>query len=107
MPLHFDPEYQENIEKLMNKAAREDRRIYGFLLYLAVAFAAVFGALQAVGADSLTVISAMIAVAGLGLARIIITVGILIHINLVLNMAVVEWVGRKQLGEYEPPASGT
>ena len=67
---------------------------------------------QQIGAESVTtdrapVMSAMIAIAGLGLAWIIITVGVLIHVNLVLNMAAVEWVGRKQLGEYEPPASGT
>ena len=107
MPLLFDPEYQAEIEKLTENTIRNDNIFYWRLLYMAFGFAAVFGALRAVGADAPTVISAMIAIAGLGLAWIIITVGVLIHVNLVLNMAAVEWVGRKQLGEYEPPTSGT
>ena len=107
MPLIFDPEYQAELEKYRDRTFRTDRRLYWLLLYMALGFTAVFGVLRAVGADLPTVISAMIAVAGLGLACVIIVLGTLIHATLVINGAGDEWVGRKQLGEYEPPASGT
>ena len=103
MPLTFDPEYQAELEKYRDLTIRSDRELYWLLIYMALGFAAVFGASRAVEADASTVISAMIAVAGLGLAYAIIRVGTIIHATLVVNGAGDEWVGRKQLGEYEPP----
>ena len=103
MPLIFDPEYQAELEKYRDRTIRNDRALYWLLLYMLLGFVGVFGALWAVEADASTVISAMIAVGGLGLAYAIITVGTIIHATLVVNGAGDEWVGRKQLGEYEPP----
>ncbi len=104
MPIIFDPEFQVELEKVRDKAISRDRAMYGEMLYMAIAFAAVFGALRAVGADAPTIISAMIVVASLGLAYFVITVGAIIHVTLVINGAGDEWVGRKQLGEYRPPS---
>lgn len=104
MPLIFDPEYQAELEKMRDLTIRNDRKLGWLLLYMLLGFAGVFGALRGVDADASTVISAMIAVAGLGLAYVIIAVGAIIHATLVVNGAGDEWVGRKQLGEYEPPS---
>ena len=103
MPLIFDPEYQAELEKYRDLTIRNDRELYWLLIYMALGFAAVFGASLFGDRATATVISAMIAVAALGLAYVIIKVGTIIHVTLVLNGAGDEWVGRKQLGEYEPP----
>ena len=63
MPLIFDPEYQAELERLRDETIRKDKGLYWLLLYMALAFAAVFAALRAVEADAPTIISAMIAVA--------------------------------------------
>ena len=105
MPLIFDPEYQAELERLRTKTVRNDKALSWVLLYMIIGFTAGFGALRAVGADAPTMISAIIAIASIGLAYIVIKIGVTLHATLVLNGAAVEWVGRKQLGEYQAPAS--
>ena len=103
MPLIYDPEYQAELDKYVDKSRRTDRGMYWLLLYIALVFASVFWALRAVEADMSTIISAMIAVATLGVAWVVIAVGTILHANLVIVSSVNEWYGKKMLGEYEPP----
>jgi uncharacterized membrane protein len=100
MPLIYDPEYQAELEKYADRTSRKDRVMYWLLLWIALVFAAVFWALRAAEADMSTIISAMIAVATLGVAWVVIVVWTVLHANLVIVSSVNEWYGKKMLGEY-------
>ena len=103
MPVIYDPEYQAELEKYRDKTLRNDRGMYWVLLWIALFFAAVFWALQAAEADMPTIISAMIAVATLGVAWVVIVVGTVLHATMVVDLAGDEWYSKKMMGEYIPP----
>ena len=104
MPLKHDPEFSlelDNvIEKTLNndKAARKTRFIY-LLIFLSVVLVFV----EVLGLETGAKLSVVITSCSLAIMWVMYDAIITLHGSLVLVMAGIEWVGRKQLGEYEPP----
>ena len=108
MPLIHDPELLAEIDTLIetttneDKAGRKTRFIRVFLILSAVLVCVEVLGLETGMKLSIVIISCTLVIMWVAYDMILI-----LHGSLVLVMAIIEWVGRKQLGEYEPPHSST
>jgi hypothetical protein len=104
MPLLPDPEFEAEIDGVFettineDKAARKKRFIF-LLLFLS----AVLVCVEMLGLETGAKLSIVIISCSLAIMWVVYDAFIILHVSLVLVMSAVEWVGRKQLGEYEPP----
>ncbi len=107
MPLKFDPEYGRELTVIRDKALRENREFWwGSILMAGGLLAAVVGGLHYASAPDALAITATLAVSALCVIAVINSGVRAVHASLAVLIAVTEWVGRKQLGEYEPPGGG-
>ena len=108
MPLKHDPEFQEEIDNLVevtgnkDRAARKTRFIRALLI-----LSAILVLVEVLGLETGMKLSVVIISCALVIVWVAYDMIIFLHGSLVLIMAVQEWVGRKQLGEYEPLHSST
>ena len=108
MPLIHDPEFQAEIDTLIemttneDKAGRKARFIRTFLILSAILVCVEVLGLETGMKLSIVIISCTLVIMWVAYDMIFI-----LHASLVLVMAVIEWFGKKQLGEYEPPHSST
>ena len=105
MPLLPDPELQSAIDKVMDETIEKDKaarrkRFIGVLLFLF----SVLVCVEVLGLETGTKLSVVIMSCVLVMAWVVYDAILILHGSLVLVMAAVEWVGRKQLGEYKPPS---
>ncbi len=104
MPLTHDPELQEEIEKVIDTTILEDKAARKIrFIFLVLFLTAVFVCVEVLGLQTGTKVSVIIISCSLAIMWVLYDVMIILHSSSVLIMAAVEWVGRKQLGEYEPP----
>ncbi len=104
MPLKFDPEYQEELDRVRDDTLKIDQGMWWWRLiaYLAVLAASIF-LLQASALDHSTKVLVMLAVCTACVIATVNTAVTIIHGTLTILIAATEWVGRKQLGEYQEP----
>ena len=103
MPLIHDPEYQAELDKLKSKCLSTGRfalarGVIGYGAILVIGFFVLSKWLS--GSDFM---GAMLILATLVLVATINEIGNALVASLAINAGAIEWVGRKQLGEYEPP----
>ncbi len=103
MPLKYDPEWQNELDKVSERVLRNNRQFW-WISFVAtgVILCGLLWLLSRFGMSQAYVISGTIVVASLCLVAVINSAVTTIHASLALLTATVEWVGRKQLGEYEP-----
>ena len=107
MPLKFDPEYGREIKILRDGAQRSSREFWwGSLLMAGGLLAAVVGGLHYANVPDGLAITATLAVSALCVIAVINSGVNAVHATLVVLIGATEWVGRKQLGEYESPVGG-
>lgn len=104
MPLKPDPEFQVELESVIEKTVNEDKafrkiRFICVLLFLS----AILVCVEVLGLETGMKLSIVIVSCALAIMWVVFDMIIILHESLVLVMAGIEWVGRKQLGEYEPP----
>ena len=108
MPLKPDPEFEAEIDSLVetttneDKAGRKTRFIRVFLI-----LSAILVCVEVLGLETGMKLSVVIISCALAIMWVAYDMILILHGSLVLVMASIEWVGRKQLGEYEPPHSST
>ena len=103
MPLIYDPEYQAELDKLKSGCLSTGRfalarSVIGYGAVLVIGFFVLSKWLS--GSEFM---GAMLILATLVLVSTINQIGNALMASLALNAGVIEWVGRKQLGEYKPP----
>ena len=64
-----------------------------------------FGGLSYLGASGAQLVAGIVVASTLCLVAVINSAVRVMHMSLTLLVATVEWVGRKQLGEYESPGA--
>ena len=104
MPLIYDPEYQAELERLRERVDRENGAPFTRWLFFCPAL---FIALLASHLGGLIAWPALLALS-IGLSTFLLGLRLLeicntINVHMVIQTAAIEWVGRKQLGEYKPP----
>ena len=102
MPLIHDPEYQTALEHFVAKTKKTSRKILAVHIALCVGL----GISVLVLSNQLSGSELVAATMVLSTTLLIYVVNIAVRIlwtNLVIISTIIEWVGRKQLGEYEPP----
>ncbi len=106
MPLIYDPEYQRELDAITRKTASGNRQVYWWhLLATAGTLAGVFWGLSYFGASDAQLVAGVVLASTLCLVAVINSAVRVMHVSLTLLIATVEWVGRKQLGEYESPGA--
>ncbi len=104
MPLIYDAEYQKELEAVARKAASGDRQVWwGHLLATTGVLAGLFWGLSYFGASGAQIVAGVVVASTVCLVAVINSAVRIMHVSLTLLIASVEWVGRKQLGEYESP----
>ncbi len=102
MPLLRDPEYEKAISKIASETLRDH---IGHAWWLVVAAASLLSAfivgMTLSGFTGSVLIASTTALSTVCLIVIIREIGVELHTSLVVLVGVTEWVGRKQLGEYE------
>ncbi len=104
MPLRFDAEWGAELEKLRSHTTAGNRR-FSRLSFLAIFFV-LAGSIWYLDQSSISdgkFVSLIVALSTLILVWIINSAVGVVHGSLVLLTATTEWVGRKQLGEYDAP----
>ncbi len=107
MPLRFDAEWGAGLEKNRSRATAANRR-FSILSFLAIFFL-LAGSIWYLDQTSISdgkFVSLIVALSTLSLVWIINSAVGVVHGSLVLLTAATEWVGRKQLGEYDAPDAG-
>ena len=104
MPLIHDHEYQNELEKLSRDSYSTTRmeKWVSLILITALLSLAIF-VIKGLGVESTTETLLMMGACTMSLAAVIHSTLARIHTSLVLLIATTEWIGRKQLGEYEKP----
>ena len=104
MPLIHDPEYQEELDKATAAALSNNRSFWWrSLLGSAVFLAVVVFLLNQSGFKDSTSILIMLGACTVCIVAVVNSAVTAIHTTLVIVAGAVEWVGRKQLGEYKAP----
>ena len=108
MPLIHDLELQAEIDTVIEATTIEDKagrktRFIRVLLFLS----AILVCVEVLGLETGMKLSVAIISCALAIMWVMYDMIIVLHGSLVLIMASIEWVGRKQFGEYEPPHSST
>ena len=107
MPLIYDPEYQREMETIVAKARKRNARARMVRLGVnAVILAAALYVAESIGLQEQQVLSVVVVAATLCVIATINSAADAIHGSLVVQISVLEWVGRKQLGEYDRPSGG-
>lgn len=102
MPLKYDPEFRLELENSLKKHVEG----FGFFRTYSMALtAALFLALIFFRAESQTLVTEAIALGTVILVWLINKLAREITLNLAANASIAEWVGRKQLGEYNAPGT--
>ena len=104
MPLTHDPEYQNELETLSLEAtstARGEKR--RSLIFITAFLSLVIYVIKNLDVESTTETLLMLGACTISLIAVIHAAIGRIQTSLVLLIATTEWVGRKQLGEYEKP----
>lgn len=104
MPLKKDAEYESEVLGLSTRTRRQNRVVWWLrlLIYAGILWGTLF-LLMASGVSNGLMISAVVALSALCIIAALHSAAYTIHESLTIIAAVTEWVGRKQLGEYEPP----
>ena len=106
MPLIYDAEYQEELDKVAGKAAKGNRHVSRVqLLAIAGVLAGLFWGLSYSDASDAQLVAGVVVVSTLCLVAVINSAVRTMHVSLTILTAAVEWAGRKQLGEYESPGA--
>ncbi len=106
MPLIYDAEYQRELDAITRKTASGNRQVWwGHLLATAGVLAGLFWGLSYFGASGAQLVAGVVLASTLCLVAVINSAVRAVHMSLTLLVATVEWVGRKQLGEYESPGA--
>lgn len=103
MPLKYAAEFQKELNAVISKTKDESTSAWVFLVLSAVVVSAIAAILALSGADGATVISRTIIACTAWISWQLAWEAKVLHLTLVILTSVVEWVGRKQLGEYKPP----
>ena len=103
MPLIYDPEFQAELDKIRSQCQSNGRfslaaSVIGYGAILVIGFFVLSKWLSGV-----EFMGAMLILATLVLVATINQIGNVLWTSLAINVSTVEWVGRKQLGEYQPP----
>ncbi len=108
MPLKHDPEWGRELDTIRARAFAENRwHWWGSLIFTGMTFFFVLGASALYEMPAQYLMVAAIVISTLCLIAVIESAVRAIHAPLLILVATVEWVGRKQLGEYEPPSGGS
>ena len=103
-PLRFDSDFREEIEKALRPVLAQNRLHWWVAtLGLVLVLVGVAWWLRAVGVPLESQSVALISVSAVWLTGVISAGQNALVAAITLNMCAVEWVGRKQLGEYEDP----
>ena len=104
MPLTYDNEYQQELDKISKRALRTSRAelslavLFYAVVYMGVAFIVVKSGIS----DTLAyVLTAGVSVACLGITVVFTQSKIMNLLEILVGAT--EWIGRKQLGEYIKP----
>lgn len=104
MPLIYDPEFQLELDNLSAKVKRHNRTAWWARLIIN---AAVLGGAQWLliefGVSEGVMITAMVALATLCIVATVNSAADATHASLTILVGALEWIGRKQLGEYVAP----
>ena len=93
---------QKELEAVAKKSASGDRQVWwGHLLATAGVLAGLFWGLRYFGASDAQLVAGVVVASTVCLVAVINSAVRVMHVSLTLLVASVEWVGRKQLGEYE------
>lgn len=104
MPLTHDPEYQKELDKIKGNILKRNRSSFWFSLVIsAVILILLLLILNASNLSDNLKTSIIIITCTLVLIAIINSAVTAIHGAVTIVAAAVEWVGRKQLGEYKEP----
>ncbi len=107
MPLKFDSEFDRELKHIEDKALRGNKKFWWrHVLMAGSLLAAVVGGLHYAGASDGLAITTTLGVSALCVIVVINSGLMVVHGNLVLLIGATEWIGRKRLGEYEPPGGG-
>ena len=102
MPLLRDPEYEKAISKIADETLQDHRWQAWWLITLAASLlSALIVGMVFSGFTGSVLISSTVALSTVCLIVVIRKLGATLHASLVVLVGVTEWVGRKQLGEYE------
>ena len=104
MPLIPDPEFKAEIDHYAEETIFEDKagRKTRFIRVLLFLFA-ILMCVEVLGLETGMKLSVVIMSCALAIMWVVWDMILILHGSLVLIMAGQEWIGRKQLGEYEPP----
>ena len=104
MPLIHDSEYQNVLEQLGRDAYSTTRSaLWRDVIFIIVLLSLAIYVIKDLRVESTTEILFMLGACTISLIAVIHAALGRIHTSLVLLIATTEWVGRKQLGEYEKP----
>lgn len=104
MPLTYDSEFQSELDTLTARIGAQNRLAWwGRLIASFAVLAGALWLLTEVGVSGDVMISAVVALSALCIIVAVNSAADAIHQTLTINIAVMEWTGRKQLGEYERP----
>jgi hypothetical protein len=106
MPLRHDPEYGEELRKLRERVDRENSSSFKwFLITCPVLFIGLLFFYRSGLIDETATILLAIGLATFLLGLRLLEICNAVNGHLTIQTGAIEWIGRKQLGEYEAPTS--